>query len=134
MLATLEVAPGKPLATAPGVFPRLPAPERLTHMLCEVVPLGGGTFRLKPRPMLDWVGLSRDSLDALGISLSESTLRRLGRAGFIRIRPISPSRYEFNVTSFLDHCRAVEADPEEFWHRPDARGKTNWQKYQQDAL
>ncbi|WP_414664892.1 hypothetical protein [Horticoccus sp. 23ND18S-11] len=126
--ARFEVAPGKRIPV-----PALPGPAEATplrYVLAEVVPLGGGTFRLVPRPVMEWMGLSQAALAKVGITLSENTLRRLGRAGFIRVRPVSPNRYEFNFTSWLEHCRRVEADPEEFWdRRENDKGRTNREKY-----
>lgn len=124
---TLEIAPGKHIAASKPSTSAPDDPPR--YMLCEAVPLGAGTYRFVPRPVLEWMGLSQTALAKVGITLSGTTLRRLGRAGFIRVRPISPNRYEFNFASWLEHCRRVEADPEEFWDTPDVRGKTNRQRY-----
>lgn len=123
----VEVAPGKKLEFTDSD----PAPR---YCLMELVPLGGATYRAIPRPLKEWMGLSQASLARVGITLSENTLRRLGRAGFIRVRPISPNRYEFNYQSWLEHCRRVESDAEEFWDRRDdlgggRKGRSNREKY-----
>jgi hypothetical protein len=123
----VEIAPGRKLEFTDAD----PAPR---YCLMELIPLGGATYRAIPRPLKEWMGLSQASLARVGITLSENTLRRLGRAGFIRVRPISPNRYEFNYQSWLDHCRRVEADAEEFWERreklPGGReGLSNREKY-----
>lgn len=131
------VGTSAPIQVAPGKFARLPTvspstvspPTDLPRLiLCEVIPLGGGTFRLQPRPLTDWVGFNQRVLDGLGISASQTTLRRLGVAGFIEVRQISPNRYEFSVSSWVTHCQRVQADPE-FWARADGKGKTNLRKY-----
>ncbi len=123
---TAEVAPGKRITIAePEPLPR--------YVIAEAVPLGGGTYRIVPRLATNWISLSQGSLARLGITLSENTMRRLGRAGFIRIRAISPARYEFELQSWFQHCAATEAD-EEFWSRevPTHAGKrTNLARYQE---
>lgn len=130
-VVAIEVAPGRKLEFSdPDPAPR--------YFLMELVPLGGATYRAIPRPLKEWMGLSQASLARVGITLSENTLRRLGRAGFIRVRPISPNRYEFNYQSWLEHCRRVEADAEEFWERREdlgggRLGRSNREKYL-DAL
>lgn len=130
--ALLEIAPGQ-LHRAPA--PSLPGAAEAgpRYLLAELVPVGGGLYRLQHRPMLEWVAVGSESLSRLGITCSESTMHRLGRAGFIRFRPISPSRYEFSLRSWLEHCARVEADPEEFWDRrePAPGGPTRREKYSQ---
>ncbi|MBI5770870.1 MAG: hypothetical protein HZA93_24040 [Verrucomicrobia bacterium] len=127
-LPLVEIAPGK--VCPPPVLPAT-GPG---YTIAEVVPLGGGAFRLQPRPAIEWLGMTQSALRRVGITLSENTLRRLGRAGFIQVRPISPNRYEFNWQSWLAHCAAVESDPEGFWDaREDLgggrKGPTNREKY-----
>lgn len=103
--------------------------ERLC--VAELIPIGGGTYRVVPRLATTWVRFSRDRLLKLGIELSENTMQRLGRAGFIRIRQPSPSSYEFDFQSWLNHCAQVEADPE-FWEKKVNTGagiRTNRQRY-----
>jgi hypothetical protein len=117
---TVEAAPGKKLELRESD----PLPR---YCIAENVPLGGGTYRVIPRPLIDWLSLSQGSLDRLGIGLSENTMRRLGRAEFIKVRQISPSRYEFNFQSWLEHCARCE-DPE-FWDTEDSKKKTNRAKY-----
>jgi hypothetical protein len=47
------------------------------------------------------------------------------------VRQMSPNRYEFNLLSWVEHCNAIESDPE-FWDRKvsTAAGlRTNRQRY-----
>lgn len=83
------------------------------EMLCTVVPIGGGEFKLRPI-MHEWVQFSERTLAALNLGSQYQTLRRLGRAGFIRFRKISPNVLQVHLPSLMDHLAAMEADPD-FW-------------------
>lgn len=118
----VEVAPGKKVQlTDPDPLPR--------YCIAELVPLGGGTYRTVPRILTEWMSFQKLSLQRLGITCSENTLHRLGRAGLIDVRQPSPGRYEFNYQSWLRHCQ-LASDPE-FWDTPGADRKTPRQKYQE---
>ena len=132
---TLPVLGGRPGLTVeaiPGRRIELRDPEPLDrHCIAELVPLGGGTYRVVPRLATIWLRFARDVVGKLGIGISGSTMRRLGEAGFIKIRQISPSCYEFDYASWLAHCAAVEADPE-FWDtvvQTPAGRMTNRERY-----
>ncbi len=127
-----EVAPGKKVELHEGD----PLPR---FVLAEMVPTGRGEYRVVPRPLVEWMSLSQVALERLGITLSENTMRRLGRAGFIETRQVSPSRIEFNVQSWFAHCERVR-DPE-FWSAPCGvgptaalRARTNFELYQEEGL
>lgn len=119
---TVEIAPGKKIELRESD----PLPR---FCIAEMVPMGGGTYRVVPRPLVVWQSLSQVSLSRLGITLSENTMRRLGRGKFIELRQISPSRFEFNFQSWVDHCTRC-SDPE-FWHTKDAKKRTNLDRYKE---
>lgn len=117
---SVEIAPGKRIEVCdPDPIPRF--------VIAEMVPLGGGSYRVVPRVLNQWMGISQGTLAKLGITLSENTMRRLGRAEFFEVRQISPNRYEFNLQSWFAHAEKAR-DPE-FWDTKDAHGKSNRQKY-----
>jgi hypothetical protein len=66
-----------------------------------------------------WVQVTDATESVDGIPLSRSTLLRLGRAGFIRLRRITPLSIQVHLGSLLDHLEAVE-DPE-FWDERNNR-------------
>lgn len=115
--ATLELAPNRRVA-AP-VLPELPK-----CILCEVLPIGGGDFRLRPLGE-EWVTLTPSVKKAIGVERSARTLYRLHTAGFVRLRKISPGVWQLHVPSFLAHCKAVEAD-QYFWD--DTERRKRWRK------
>ena len=119
---------------APGRRTELKDPEPIERFcIAELVPLGGGTFRVVPRVTSIWLPMTETWLARLGASISENTMRRLGAAGFIRTRQPSPNRHEFNLVSWVEHCAAVESDPE-FWDREvttPAGKRTNRRRYQE---
>jgi hypothetical protein len=116
----VEIAPGKKVAVRDAD----PLPR---YVIAEMVPVGAGNYRLIPRVLNEWMSISQGSLAKLGITLSENTMRRLGRADFFEVRQISPNRYEFNLQSWFAHAEKAR-DPE-FWDAKDGHGKTNRQKY-----
>jgi hypothetical protein len=133
MVAMQQSSPAPKIEAAPGKSVTMHAPafspdELPKFMTAQVVPLGGGAFRLQPRPLNAWVSFSRRDLDRLGITISQTTLRRLAVAKFIEVRQISPSRHELSLQSWFAHCDRVQNDPE-FWTRKDAAGKSNLKKY-----
>jgi len=103
----LEIAPGREVAAPPAI-------ELPPAVLCEVIPTGGGEFRLRPI-VCEWVEFNQRTLRALGLERQARTLTRLATAGFIRMRRLSPLRSQLHLPSLLAHCEAVEADPE-FWN------------------
>lgn len=136
----LGARPGVNVEVAPGHKAEIRDADPLPrYVLAELVPLGGGQYRVVPRPLVEWMSLSQGALDRLGITVSENTMRRLGRAGFIQVRQVSPSRVEFNVQSWFAHCERVQ--DLEFWDQPcgvgataTLRARTNWQLYQSEGL
>ena len=125
--------PGIVVEYVPGKRAEIKDPDPLEERFCiaELVPIGGGNYRVVPRIALTWLRFGREDLRRIGVRVSQSTLHRLGRAGFINIRQISPSCYELDYQSWTTHCAAVEADPE-FWDREvmtPAGKRTNRQRY-----
>ncbi|HTJ78522.1 MAG TPA: hypothetical protein VL357_05960 [Rariglobus sp.] len=132
VVPVIGTRPGVAVEIAPGKRMEITHPEPLEqYCIAELVPLGGGTYRVVPRLATLWLPVGKVALQKLGLTISEKTLHVLGRAGFIKVRQISISRYDFNLQSWLAHCAAVEADPE-FWDAKVQTGAglmTNRQRY-----
>ncbi|WP_043588970.1 hypothetical protein [Geminisphaera colitermitum] len=134
-LSVPALRPLERVQVAPGHFvdmhPSEENPPR--HTLTELIPVGGGLYRQVTRLMPAWLPFNEETLRKVGISISKSTLHRLGRANLIRVRQTSPSCYEFHYDSWLQHCAAVEADPE-FWEKEvetTAGKRTRFQLYRE---
>lgn len=83
--------------------------------VAEIVPIGGGTYRVIVRLASAWQLCTRENLLRLGISLSVETMQRLIRAGFVCGNQPTPQIFEFDYYSYEAHQRATR-DPE-FWDR-----------------
>lgn len=122
-----------PLPPAPELAPALePADEpgrwrcRLERMpeyvVCESVRHPDGTLSLRPSGIGTLCKFSEPLLRALGFDGRLETLRRLARAGFIRLYALSPSVNLVDMDSLWAHLQAVEEDPD-FWDRDGDRFK-----------
>jgi len=91
--------------------------ERLPeYVVCETVRHKDGTLSLRPSGIGPLCKFSEPLLERLGFGGRLETLRRLARAGFIRLYPLSPSVNLIDMDSLWAHLQAVEEDPD-FWDR-----------------
>lgn len=120
----VEIAPGKEGVSAPkATVPRF--------AIAEFIQLENGDLRVKRLHWSEWITLHQENLTKLGIKMDVRTVVRLGNNGYIRVRMTSPKLREMNLSSWLSHVAAVEADPN-FWERRlepvgfDEGGKVIW--------
>ena len=123
--AMVEIVPGKTyLALAPSKIE--------TIGIHEWVPAGDGTYRAMVRVSPRWFTVSRRDFKKLQIAISESSLRRLIRAGLVTGHPVTPGCTQFDYFSYLGHMATVAAAPEEFWDRKEpGQNFTNRERYRQ---
>lgn len=89
------------------------APTRLSvpvgkppeYVLCRMVQMREGEFRLEPVTVDMWVKMKENFCRSLGIELSDATLKRLGRAGFVQMSFPGPQAILVNVQSLLEHLK-----------------------------
>ena len=55
----------------------------------------------------------------IGLKVSANTLKRLGRAGFIRLRRPVPAQYQLHIGSLIEHLENCEE--EDFWTEANVR-------------
>lgn len=111
----VQVAPGK-WAMRGG-----PDPE---YILAEVFRHPDGTLGFRPSGEGRFVKLTPHVGELLGFAGQLHTIRRLARAGFIRMPQPSPCVYMLELDSWFEHMRTTEDDPD-FW---DPEGE-NLKKY-----
>lgn len=100
--------------------------------LAEVIPQGGGTFRLVARMSDHWFSNNTKTLRRLGIGISGTSMKRLIRAGFVEGQQTTPQVHQFNYHSYLKHMERAR-DPE-FWDQTDpGHTKTNRERFR-DAI
>lgn len=111
--------PGTAVEALPGkTFVSL-APDAIDAIgVTELMPAGDGTYRPVVRICPRWVMLTKRNLRRFGIAISDSGMTRLIVAGFVRGMAVTPGVRQFDYFSYLDHERAVAADPE-FWDRTE---------------
>lgn len=116
-----------PVPPAPELAPALePADEpdrwrcRLErtpeYVVCESVRHTDGTLSLRPSGIGALCKFSEPLLQKLGFDGRLETLRRLARAGFIKLYALSPSVNLVDMDSLWAHLQAVDEDPD-FWDR-----------------
>lgn len=103
--ALVQVAPGK-WAAKGGPDPEI--------ILAEVFRHPDGTLGFRPSGEGRWVKLTPRVGELLGFEGQLHTVRRLARAGFVRLAHPSPDVYQLNLDSWFDHLRNTEEDPD-FW-------------------
>jgi hypothetical protein len=105
----IPAAPGLYVPTTPDDVPEV--------MLCKVIPVGNGEFRLEPFRE-DWLNMDRQNLRLIGMENKRNTLLRLSDGGFVECIKPSPGIWLLNLTSWYNHLRRVsqtQADGEDFW-------------------
>jgi hypothetical protein len=104
--ATVELAPGQRFAAVDaGDMPKI--------CVAEMVPAGGGTFKMMARVLPKEFTNSNRNLRLLGIPLSVDTMQRLIKTGFIQGHQETPQLYVFNYDSYLEFKTQCQAG--EFW-------------------
>lgn len=83
--------------------------------ICRLVKVREGVFHLEPLTLDLWLKMKPDFCHSLGIELSDDTLKRLGRAGFVSMRHVAPQVILINVQSLLKHLE--ESKDSRFWTR-----------------
>lgn len=86
------------------------------YILCESVRHPDGTLSLRPSGIGTLIKFSASKLQALGFNGRLETLRRLARAGFIKLYALSPSVNMVDMDSLWGHLQTV-ADEPDFWDR-----------------
>jgi hypothetical protein len=112
---TVEPLPGQrhvPIA-ADNVIPPV--------ALAQLVPQGGGHYRLVAQIAPRWFAVTTENLKKLGIGISRKSMIKLIRAGFVSGQQTLPQVHQFDYHSWLAHLEAV-AEPG-FWERCDAGRK-----------
>lgn len=94
------------------------------YVVCETVRHKDGTLSLRPSGIGRLVKFSEPLLRGLGFDGRLETLRRLARAGFIKLYAFSPSVNLVDMDSLWNHLLTVGDDPE-FW----ARDGENFKRY-----
>ena len=80
----------------------------------EWVPRSGGGFDPKIKLQPQWIRLYDIQTGKINLGISYGSMRRLTIAGFVRFRQTTPGKIDFDLQSYMQHCAAVESDPE-FW-------------------
>lgn len=113
--ATKQAVPpgGKLVQVAPGRWAMRGGPDP-EYILAEVFRHADGTLGFRPSGEGRYVKLSARLGEMLGFPGQLHTIRRLARAGFIRMPQPSPSVYLLDLDSWFAHMAATEDDPE-FW-------------------
>lgn len=80
----------------------------------EWVQREGGGFDPKIKLQPKWVRLYDVMTGKISLGLSYASMRRLIIAGFVKSRQTTPGKIDFDLQSYMQHCSAVESDPE-YW-------------------
>lgn len=114
--APLPPAPppeGKLVQVAPGKWASKGGPDP-EYVLAEVFRHADGTLGLRPADEGRCARLTADLGHMLGFPGQLHTVRRLARAGFIRMPQPSPGCYLLDLDSWYRHLRETEEDTD-FW-------------------
>jgi hypothetical protein len=103
---TIRITPGLEIQPAP--IAAVPA-----FAVVEWISKPDGTFRPQLTTHAEWISLTDEQQSIPGIPASRSTLLRLGRAGFVKLRRITPLWVQIHLPSLIEHLENCE-DPE-FW-------------------
>lgn len=106
-------AAGRLVQVAPGRWAARGGPDP-EYILAEVFRHADGTLGFRPSGEGRFVKLTPRVGELLGFSGQLNTIRRLARAGFIRMPQPSPCVYMLELDSWFEHMRATEEDPD-FW-------------------
>jgi hypothetical protein len=99
-----QVAPGKWAASAKGEDPE--------HIIAEVFRHADGTLGFRPSGYGRMAKICSATGALLGFQGQLETIRRLGRAGFVRLCHPSPSVYLLDLDSWFAHLDQTEEDPD----------------------
>lgn len=88
--------------------------------LAQLVPAGGGTYRLMAQITPRWFAVTGENLQKLGIGISRKSMVKLIRAGFVDGQQTLPQVHQFDYHSWLAHLTAT-AEPG-FWEQVHPRG------------
>lgn len=86
------------------------------YVVCETIRHPDGTLSLRPSGIGSLCKFSEPLLRALGFDGRLETLRRLARAGFIKLYALSPSVNLVDMDSLWAHLENV-AEDRDFWDR-----------------
>lgn len=114
---------GKLIQVAPGKWAMRGGPDP-EYVLAEVFRHADGTLGLRPADEGRCARLTGDLGQMLGFPGQLHTVRRLARAGFVRMPQPSPCVYMLDLDSWFQHLHETEDDPD-FWD-PDG---PNLRKY-----
>lgn len=89
--------------------------------LMQLVPEGGGSYRLVAQITPRWFAVTTENLHKLGIGISRKSMIKLIRAGFVCGQQTLPQVHQFDYHSWLAHLEAT-AGPG-FWESCDAGRK-----------
>lgn len=103
------------------------APTRLTvpggkvpeYVVCKMEQIREGVYQAKPVTLDLWIKKRPGLCRRFGIELSDETLLRLGRAGFVKIHNPAPQVVLVNIQSLLAHLEATQSP--RFWTRERRR-------------
>jgi hypothetical protein len=108
----IQITPG--LSVQPAPLSALPA-----FALIEWTRVGDGKYEPRLVTADEWVNMSDDMETRIGLKVSANTLKRLGRAGFIRLRRPVPAQYQLHIGSLIEHLENCEE--EDFWTEANVR-------------
>ena len=104
---------GKLVQVAPGKWAMKNGPDP-EYILAEVFRHPDGTLGLRPADEGRCVRLTWQVGEMLGFPGQLHTVRRLARAGFVRMPQPSPGVHLLDLDSWYKHLHETEAEPE-FW-------------------
>lgn len=112
---TVEPVPGQR-------YSPVPAGDNVIHpvALAQLVPNGGGTYRLVAQISPRWFAVTSDNLRKLGIGISRKSMVKLIRAGFVTGSHTLPQVHQFDYQSWQAHLEATQTPG--FWDREEIRG------------
>jgi hypothetical protein len=130
-LPVIGARPGVTVEALPGRrYVPIPVEAIDPIAVAEVVPCGGGMFRIVARIGPQWFSCKAKILRGLGIGISGTSMTRLIRGGFVEGWQVTPGVFQFNYHSFKRHEEA-SSDPD-FWERTEPGHRfTNRQRYSQ---
>lgn len=108
-----EMPAGKLVQVAPNKWAMRGGPDP-EYIIAEVFRHPDGTLGFRPSGDGRCVKLSPRIGELLGFSGQLHTIRRLARAGFIRLPQPSPCVYLLDLDSWFRHVENTESDPD-FW-------------------
>lgn len=88
--------------------------------IAQLVPQGGGTYRLMAQIAPRWFAVTEENLKTLGIGISRKSMIKLIRAGFVEGQQTLPQVHQFDYHSWLAHLEASKESG--FWERAELRG------------